>query len=101
VRIHPCGICFSIQGAGKLVVDKWNAKGGAMTQLLEEAIAKVRELSPEDQDLIATLILEEIEDEKRWDETFGNSPDQLAKMATKVRDDIKAGRFYEGGFGEW
>lgn len=71
-----------------------------MTQLLEEAIAKARELSPEEQDLVATLILEEIEDEKRWDETFANSQDKLSVMAAKVREDIQSGRVYDGGFGD-
>lgn len=31
-------------------------------------------------------------DEKRWDEQFADSQDTLAKMADKVRADIKAGR---------
>jgi len=38
-----------------------------MTQLLEKAITEVYKLSPEKQDEIASIILEELEDEKRWE----------------------------------
>lgn len=71
-----------------------------MTQLLEEAIEKVRELPEAEQNLIATLILEEIEDEQRWDAAFANSQGKLAELAAKVRADLQAGRVRDGGFGE-
>lgn len=41
-----------------------------MTELLERAVKKVRALPDGGQDTIATLILEELEDEARWDKTF-------------------------------
>ena len=59
-----------------------------MTQLLEKALTEVYKLSPEKQDAIAAIILEELEDEQRWDKAFAESQDQLAQ---KVRADIKAG----------
>ena len=71
-----------------------------MTQLLEKALAEVAKLAPEAQDAIAALILEELEDDQRWDETFTASQPQLAKLAEKVRDDIRAGRVREMGFDE-
>jgi hypothetical protein len=63
-----------------------------MTQLLERALAEIQKLSSTDQDAIATIILEEIQDEEIWDETFARSQDKLARMAAKTRGDIRAGR---------
>lgn len=64
-----------------------------MTQLLEKALNEVYKLPPELQDFIATIILEELEDERRWAKTFAESQDLLAKLAEEARADIKAGRF--------
>ncbi|MDH3603436.1 MAG: hypothetical protein OEU26_27815 [Candidatus Tectomicrobia bacterium] len=63
-----------------------------MTELLEQAIAQVNQLPAEAQDAIAALILAELEDEQRWDQAFADSQPQLAKLAAKVRGDIRAGR---------
>jgi hypothetical protein len=63
-----------------------------MTTLLEKALAEVAKLAPEAQDAIAALILEELEDEQRWDTTFAATQPQLATLAAKVREDIHAGR---------
>ena len=64
----------------------------SMTTLLEKALAEVTKLAPEAQDAIAALILEELDDEQRWDTTFAATQPQLAKLAEKVREDIRAGR---------
>jgi hypothetical protein len=71
-----------------------------MTQLLEQALAQASKLTQPEQDAIATLILEELADEQRWDETFARSQDRLARLAAKVRDDIRAGRVRDGGVDE-
>lgn len=63
-----------------------------MTQLLERALEEVRKLSPADQDAIASIILEEIQDDDIWDGTFARSQDKLARMAAKAREDIRAGK---------
>jgi len=63
-----------------------------LTQLLEKVLIEVYKLPPEKQDAIATIILEELEDERRWDKAFAESQDQLAQLAPKLRADIKAGR---------
>jgi hypothetical protein len=63
-----------------------------MTQLLEEAIAKVQQLPAPDQDVIAQLILDELEDEQRWDQAFARSQAALSRLAAKVRIDIDAGK---------
>jgi len=41
-----------------------------MTKMLEKAISEVRQLPETDQDAIAQLILEELEDELPWDAAF-------------------------------
>jgi hypothetical protein len=71
-----------------------------MTQLLQQAVAEVQKLPQQEQDAIATLILEELADERRWDEVFARSQDQLARLATKVRDNIDAGRTRTAGMDE-
>ena len=63
-----------------------------MTTLLEQAISEIQKLSKAEQDAIAALILEEISDERKWDEAFARSQDQLARIAAKVREDIQTGR---------
>jgi hypothetical protein len=64
----------------------------AVSQLLEDAISAVRKLPEPAQDAIAAMILEQIADDRAWDESFARSQDQLARMAQKVREDIAAGR---------
>ncbi|HJQ78392.1 MAG TPA: hypothetical protein VJ828_00475 [Lacipirellulaceae bacterium] len=71
-----------------------------MTQLLEQAIAELHKLSASDQDAIASLILAEITDERRWELAFTSSQEQLQKMADKVRDDIRTGRVRDMGIDE-
>jgi len=66
-----------------------------MTELLEQAIAQLKALSTDKQDAIATLILEEIEDEQRWDESFARSPDLLAKLAAEAMVEYRAGKTQE------
>jgi hypothetical protein len=68
-----------------------------MTKLLQKAIQEAKKLPQDEQDAIAALILDEIPDEKQWDETFANSQPQLAKLAKKVRLDIKSGKTKEMG----
>jgi len=55
-----------------------------MTALLEKAMNQINALPPEEQDAVASLILEEIESEKRWDELFAGSQVQLARLAEQA-----------------
>ncbi|MBD1930897.1 MULTISPECIES: hypothetical protein [Cyanophyceae] len=48
-----------------------------MTELLEQAIARLNTLPASEQDAIAAMILEELEGEIRWDEAFKRSKDAL------------------------
>lgn len=71
-----------------------------MTQLMEKALAEIKKLSEADQDAIAAIILQEIADELRWDELFGRSQNELARLADRVREDIRAGRVRNAGIDE-
>jgi hypothetical protein len=66
-----------------------------MTKLLERAIAQLKTLPADEQDAIAAMILEELEDEKRWDESFARSPDVLAKLAASAIAEYHAGETQE------
>jgi hypothetical protein len=63
-----------------------------MTQLLEQALDEIRKLPAPEQDAIAAMILEELADERRWDEAFARSQEPLTRLAAKVREDVRAGR---------
>ncbi len=62
-----------------------------MTKLLEDAIAKVRELPDSEQNAIAQIVLDEIESERRWDELFAKSPEKLRSLADRVWAEHEAG----------
>ncbi|MFP4008335.1 MAG: hypothetical protein ACLFV6_10085 [Spirulinaceae cyanobacterium] len=66
-----------------------------MTELLEQAIAKLQTLSENEQNAIASIILEELEDEQRWDDSFSRSPDVLAKLAASAMAEYHAGETQE------
>jgi hypothetical protein len=71
-----------------------------MTELLEKAFAEVQGLPATEQDAIAAVILDEIADDRLWDEAFARSQEQLARLAQKVRSDIQAGRVKHVGIDE-
>ena len=63
-----------------------------MTLRLDEAFARAATLPEEEQDELARLILEMIESDERWDRTFAVSQDKLARLADKVKEEIRAGK---------
>jgi hypothetical protein len=71
-----------------------------MTELLEEAIAKVQQLPPSEQDAIAQLILDELADEQQWNQAFERSQEALSRLAVQVRADIQAGKVKPLGMDE-
>jgi hypothetical protein len=71
-----------------------------MPQLLEKALAEVHKLTDSDQDTIAAMILDELADERRWDQAFARSQEQLGRLADRVRQDIRAGRVRNVGIDE-
>ena len=60
-----------------------------MTELLKKALAKLSELPENEQEEIASLILEEIEDEKKWQTSFANSEKQLEILASEALQEFK------------
>ena len=66
-----------------------------MTELLERAIARLKTLPTREQDAIATMIMEELEDDQQWDESFARSPDLLAKLAAEAMVEHRAGKTQE------
>jgi hypothetical protein len=66
-----------------------------MTELLQQVIAEIKKLPTDQQDAIATIILEELEDDRRWDESFARSPDLLAKLAADAMVEYRAGKTQE------
>lgn len=58
-----------------------------MTKLLEKAFEVATKLSPEQQDALAAIVLDEISSEQRWDEAFASSQDALSALA---KDALKA-----------
>ncbi len=71
-----------------------------MTKLLQQAIAEVNKLADAEQDALAAILLEEMEDQRRWEAAFAGSQEQLTRLAEKVREDIRAGRVKRMGVDE-
>ncbi|PSO70450.1 MAG: hypothetical protein BRC40_13270 [Cyanobacteria bacterium QH_8_48_120] len=63
-----------------------------MTKLLEQAIAAASQLSEKEQDVISTLILEELASEQRWDKAFANSEAELAQLADEGLAEFQQGK---------
>jgi len=63
-----------------------------MTELLEQAIAQLRKLTPMEQDAIAARFLAEIEDDRQWNTQFEmTTDDQWTQIAEIVRQEIRSG----------
>ena len=62
-----------------------------MTQLLERAFAEVSKLPDTEQDAVASLLLAELESERRWSHAFASSQDQLGELADEALREFKAG----------
>ena len=63
-----------------------------MTTLLEQAVNRVKILSDNEQNAIAALILEEIDDDLRWDKSFASSQEVLAMLAEEAAEEINTGK---------
>lgn len=63
-----------------------------MTELLQQAIAQIQQLPPDQQDAIASRFLVELQDEKKWEAQFATTTDsQWDQMAAMVRQEIANG----------
>ena len=63
-----------------------------MTKLMTEALKMISKLPVEQQDALAAVLLEELEDDKRWSETFKRSQPALERLAGEALEELKAGR---------
>ena len=62
-----------------------------MSELFDRAIAQARQLPADRQNAIAALILDEIEDDARWDAAFANSHDALEQLAAQADEENRKG----------
>jgi hypothetical protein len=65
-----------------------------MSKLIEQAIRRIHQLPEQDQEAIASIILQEIESERRWDELLARpeSAELLSQMADRALDAVRVGR---------
>ena len=63
-----------------------------MTELLEEAFAKVARLPDHEQNALARWLMDELESERRWSRAFETSQGQLAELAREALEDDRTGR---------
>jgi hypothetical protein len=62
-----------------------------MNALLEKALAEVARLPEEEQEVIATLILDEIAAERAWDARLAKTQDQLGALVRSARAEVARG----------
>ncbi len=58
---------------------------------MKEVLAKLSKLPPDQQDELAPWLLAEMEDEARWDKSFAESQDALAKLADEALEEHRRG----------
>ena len=63
-----------------------------MTELLEEAFAKVARLPDHEQDAFAHWLMDELESERRWSRAFETSQGRLSELAREALEDHLADR---------
>jgi hypothetical protein len=73
-----------------------------MTAMLEKAMARVAGLPDEGQDLVASVILQELESHERWDALLRDPRSQrlLDRLGGDALAEFEAGLTKEGGFGD-
>lgn len=74
-----------------------------MTELLEQAFKKAQKLSNDLQDELAQQLLEDIENELKWQESLSDPDvdlDVLEEMAQRALIEDREGKTEEKGFGE-
>jgi hypothetical protein len=62
-----------------------------MNALLAKAMAEVARLPEAKEEAIASLILDEIDSERGWDERFAKSQDQLGELVRSARGEVDRG----------
>jgi hypothetical protein len=62
-----------------------------VTDLLEEALRRLEALSVQEQDAIASQIIETLDDEEAWASRFRNTPSALRDLAREAREEHRRG----------
>jgi hypothetical protein len=63
-----------------------------MTQLLQRAFDEAAKLPEAEQNAFASLLLAELESERRWAQAFASTQDQLATLADEALAEFEAGQ---------
>jgi hypothetical protein len=63
----------------------------SMTGLLEKALQRIEALSSEEQDAMASQILETLDDEEAWSRQFNQKPDVLRSLAQEALEEHRRG----------
>jgi hypothetical protein len=74
-----------------LLLWSWRRKS-IMTAALRQAFEKAATLPPDQQDALAAILLEEIADEDRWQQSFARSQDALSRLAAEALAEDAQGR---------
>jgi len=62
-----------------------------MTGLLEQALRRIESLSPEEQDAIASQIIDTLDDEEAWARSFRENPSALRSLAREAQVEHRRG----------
>ena len=62
-----------------------------MTEMLEQALRKVAALPEEEQDAIASQIIDTLQDEAAWAEHLARNPEKLRRLADQARQEHRSG----------
>jgi hypothetical protein len=62
-----------------------------MTGLLEKALQRIEALSSEEQDAVASQILETLDDKEAWSRQFREKPHVLSSLAQEAIDEHRRG----------
>ena len=63
-----------------------------ITPTLASAVEQASKRSIEEQEVIAQLILEELDSEQKWDQLLAGSKDKLAELAKRAIAEHRAGK---------
>jgi hypothetical protein len=63
----------------------------SMTGLLEKALQRIEALSREEQDALASQILETLDDEEAWSRQFHDNPEVLRSLAQEALEEHRRG----------
>ena len=62
-----------------------------MTEKLQKAFEAAARLPKPEQDALATWLLAELADERRWQDTLNSTQDRLGEFAREAREEYRTG----------